>query len=238
DGILDRAAIIAAPSSHLLESARRIQPARALVGVPHLQEHRGNVPAFRFLERRIEQRAPDPTAPPVRRDGDVRDLAFVGHEPRHNITHDSYPVTPSAREVDRVVLQRLAKRLRRPRIAERGALDRHDRRNVVVPRGANRDRHSVGSGRPCVDSHFTCASANRPYAGSQVATSTGPVASSHAPNRATARALGCATIASGKSGSELGLTTRASNSWAIPETSSAATSRARSSSMTSLAALT
>ena len=36
---------------------------------------------------------------------------------------------------------------------------------------------ATGSGRPCAASHFTCASASRPYAGSHAARSTGPVAS-------------------------------------------------------------
>src|SRR6185503_12865960 len=39
DRVLHRSAIILPPPANFLESARAVQPARALVRVPHLQEH-------------------------------------------------------------------------------------------------------------------------------------------------------------------------------------------------------
>ena len=124
----------------------------------------------RLAQRRVEQRASDSAAPPARRHREIRDLLLRRRRTRRQ--HNPAPSPSSlraAREVDRGVRQRLAKRSLRPRIAERARArsPRSPRRSVERRR---RDRDALitlGSGRPCADSHFTCASASRPYAGSQ-----------------------------------------------------------------------
>ena len=75
-------------------------------------------------------------------------------------------------------------------IATHRRRDRPRAARRIVQRLRGQRRHTASSGRPCAASHFTCASASRPYAGSHAARSAAGVASSSRvePCRGRARA--------------------------------------------------
>src|SRR5262249_40047145 len=136
------------------------------VRLTHLEIHLGCLTQLGLTERRIEERMANALPPCRRRNREVCDLPFVRDKPRHNITHNAVVATTRDHEENRWMRKRLTKRSLGPRIAKRLWSNGGNRRNILGSCRDDRHCHPIGNGRPCVVSHFTCASARRPYDGS------------------------------------------------------------------------
>src|SRR5713101_3551357 len=135
-GVLDRAPVVTRPARDLAEAERLVQLPGRRVGCPHLEIHRADAAPGKFLEHALDQRATDPLASMCRRDAQIEDFSLVGGAVRDNVARDhALPLGHEERHARRDALREI---IRRPRIGERGPLDRADVADVSQPGGANR----------------------------------------------------------------------------------------------------
>ena len=177
-----RTLIISAPPANRQEQPRFVQCPRRCIGFAHL-EVQGLNPHLRHVGRDpVQQDATNSAPPGSGRDGQVGDLRLVEQEQRHNVPNDCPVARLSARRAPAPLLghqkshpvkrQRRFERFSAPRVRERCPLDGAHGCEIGLVRQTNHRRsvvHWTCRVRPCSDSHFTWASARRPYPGSHSA---------------------------------------------------------------------